>query len=131
MSEIDFVLIIRDALRSFKSLVELIDLDLDFLKLLKELLQTYFSESNSFGAVDILTAQLLEVALLYVFIVSSGLFIGLQIERKLHSWCSHISDQHRLFTRSCMVKDSVVRFGHISPVKRHIEHPVEILEDSI
>lgn len=76
---------------SLSSIVELVDFDLHLFKLFEKLLQLNLWELNFLSPIDIGGGELLEVSLLDVLVIFSGLLICLQIERYFTDGCPDVS----------------------------------------
>ena len=77
-----------------ESIVELVDFDLDFLELLKKLLQLHLAELDALRPIDVLRRKLLELPLLDVFVVFASLVIRLQVKGELADGSAHVAGKH-------------------------------------
>ena len=115
----------------FNSVVQLVNLDLNFLELFKELLQVNFAELDTLRPIHVLTWELFEVSLLNILVVLTSLFICLKVKWHFANGCPDISSEHALLAGCRVIKDCVARLLHTARVEGHREHPVEIFEYAV
>ena len=95
--------------KEVSSVVQLVNLDLDFLKLLEELLQVHFAELDPLSAIQVLTRELFKVALHDILVVFASLLICLKVKCNLTDGCSNVPRKDTLLTGSRMIKHCMAR----------------------